>query len=170
VFGKLVRLGALAAIASFGLLGLLICGSAAAAAVERAATGCSTHGLSFSFGKAGKYSVTQLGADGVPCSKARTVARQVALDLLHNRPITLSGAEGLGMSTSSCSGCGTATTTKIALTYSYGKVTVSLTGAGTPSSPNIPLPLDPLPTIPIDPFPTIPSTPPSSGSQHVVTV
>ena len=159
MISKVLCFGTLVAVVSIGFLA----SSSLAGAAERAATSCSTKGLAFSTGKSASYKVIQLGADGVACSKARTVAQKVALDLLHGKPVSVSGVSGLAMSTFSA-GTGPAKT-QISLTYSNnGKITVSLSGfGGSASSGSQIIPTDPFPTIP-NPFPT-PSTP-SSGSGH----
>ncbi len=165
MFGKVLRVGVLAGLV---FVGALASGSLAAAARESATT-CSTQGLAFSAGKTAQYKVVQLRSDGVPCSKARTIAQQVARDLLRNKPIALNGVEGLGMSTNSCSGCGTAATTQIALSYPTGKITVSLKGRGAAGASGTPLPSNPFPAMPFNPFPTIPGAP-ASGQRHLITV
>jgi hypothetical protein len=162
VIRKVLPLGALATLAS---IGFLASGSLAVAG-GRTVSSCSTKGLTFASGKKASYKVVQLGAEGITCSKARTVAQQVALDLLHGKPVSLAGASGLGMSTVS-EGAGPAKT-QISLTYPNGKITVSLSGSGGSSSPSLPFPSNPFPTIPSNPFPT-PSTP-SSGNGHTITV
>jgi hypothetical protein len=172
-----LRFGALAAVVSIGALAT--CSFAFAG--QRAATSCSTKGLAFSTGKKASYKVVQLGADGVACSKARTIAQKLALQLLHGKPVSIDGVSGLAMSTFSI-GSGPAKT-QVSLTYSNkGKITVSLSGSGGASSgsqiPNDPFPTDPFPS---DPFPNTPSpnTPspnspspnsPSSGNGHTITV
>jgi hypothetical protein len=158
VISKVLRLGALAALAS---IGFLASGSLALAG-QRAATSCSTKGLAFSSGKKASYKVVQLGADGVTCSKARTVAQQVALELLKGKPISVAGVSDFGMSTISV-GAGPAKT-QISLTFANnGKITVALTGSGGSSSSG-----GQLPTIPSNPFPTIPTTPSSGGGNTIV--
>jgi hypothetical protein len=161
VISKALPLGALA-LASIGLL----VGGSVALASGQAVSACSTKGLAFSAGKTSSYKVVQLGAEGVTCSKARTVAQQVALDLLHGKPVSLDGVSGLGMSTISDGG-GPAKT-QISLTYPNGKITVSLSGTGGGNSSNNLIPSNPFPTIPSNPFPT-PSTP-SSGTGKTITV
>jgi hypothetical protein len=161
VISKVLPLGALAVLASIGFLAT---GSLAVAG-GRAASSCSTKGLAFSTGKSANYKVIQLAADGVTCSKARTVAQTVALELLHGKPVSLDGISGLGMSTIA-TGNGPAKT-QISLTYPNGKITVSLSGSGAGTSSSTPLPSDPFPTIP-NPFPT-PSAP-APGSGHTITV
>ena len=161
VISKVLPLGALAALAS---VGFLASGSFAFAGTQ-AASSCSTKGLSFSAGKKSSYKVVQLGAEGVTCSKARTVAQRVALDLLKGKPVSIDGVSGLGMSTIS-TGAGPAET-QISLTYPNGKITVSLSGTGASSSSGNLFPSNPFPTIPTNPFPT-PSTP--SGNGHTIIV
>jgi len=162
VISKVLPLGALAALAS---IGFLASGSLALAG-GRTVSFCSTKGLAFSTGKKASYKVVQLGAEGVTCSKARTVAQQVALDLLHGKPVSLDGVSGLGMSTIS-DGSGPAQT-QISLTYPNGKITVSLSGTGGGSSSSNPIPNNPFPTIPSNPFPT-PTTPsPGNGNTTIV--
>lgn len=162
MISKVLRFGALATLASVGFLASV----SPAVAGGKAAGSCSTKGLAFTSGKKASYKVVQLGAEGLTCSKARTVAQQVALDLLHRRPVSLDGVSGLGMSTVS-DGSGPAKT-QISLTYPNGKITVSLRGADG-SSPSInPFPTDPFPTIPSNPLPT--PTAPSSGSGHTIIV
>jgi hypothetical protein len=161
VISKVLPLGALAVLAS---IGFLASGSLAVAG-GRTASSCSTKGLAFSTGKSASYKVIQLAADGMTCSKARTVAQKVALELLHGKPVSLDGISGLGMSTIS-DGSGPAKT-QISLTYPNGKITVSLSGSGGGSSSSSPLPSNPFPTIP-NPFPT--PTTPSSGNGHTITV
>ncbi|HWB21251.1 MAG TPA: hypothetical protein VG652_00010 [Gaiellaceae bacterium] len=167
-----LRTGTLAAVISVGLLA----SCSFAFAGQRAATSCSTKGLAFSAGKNASYKVVQLGAEGVACSKARTIAQKLALQLLHGKPVSIDGVSGLAMSTLSI-GSGPAKT-QVSLTYSNkGKITVSLSGSGAPSSgtqiPNDPFPADPFPS---DPFPSIPSpsspspSSPSSGNGHTITV
>jgi hypothetical protein len=162
VICKVLPLGALATLASIAFLA----SASPAVAGGRAASSCSTKGLSFATGKKASYKVVQLGAEGLTCSKARTVAQQVALDLLHGKPLTLDGVSGLGMSTVS-DGSGPAKT-QISLTYPQGKITVSLSGSGGSSASINPFPSSPFPSIPSNPFPT--PTNPSSGNGHTITV
>ena len=162
MISKVLPLGALATLAS---IGFLASGSLAIAGGGTASS-CSTKGLAFSTGKRASYKVVQLAAEGVTCSKARTVAQQVGLDLLHGEPVSLDGVSGLGMSTIS-DGMGPAKT-QISLTYPKGKITVSLSGSGGSGSSSNPFPTDPFPTIPSNPFPT--PTTPSSGNGHTITV
>ena len=159
-----VRVGALAALAS----SVLLASGSLAAAAPRAATTCSTDGLAFTSGKSASYKVIQLGADGLSCSKARSIAQVVALDLLHGKPIALNGVSSLGMSTASCGGCGPAKT-QVSLIYPNGKITVSLRGTAV-AQPSTPAPVDPF-QIP-DPFqvPTTPTPAPPTTSGHTITV
>jgi len=159
VIRKVLVLGALASLAS---IGFLASGSLAVAG-GRIVSSCSTKGLAFSIGKSARYKVVELGAQGVTCSKARTVAQRVALDLLHGKPVSLDGVSGLGMSTVS-DGAGPAKT-QISLTYPTGKITVSLRGSGGSGSLSTPFPSNPFPT---NPFPT--PTTPSSGNGHTMIV
>jgi hypothetical protein len=162
VISKVLPFGALATLASVGFLASV----SPAVAGGRVASSCSTKGLAFATGKNASYKVVELGAEGLTCSKARAVAQQVALDLLHGKPVSLDGVSGLGMSMVS-NGSGPART-QISLTYPNGKITVSLSGSGGSSSSINPFPSSPFPTIPSNPFPT-PSTP-SSGNGHTVIV
>jgi hypothetical protein len=82
---------------------------------------CSTHGLAVS-----SVRVVRLQVQGVPCSRARTVAGTIAHDLAHGETVSVSGAQGLAMSEESCTGC--KTTTSVSISYPSGKVTVSLRG------------------------------------------
>jgi hypothetical protein len=157
----LLRLGALAALAAVGILAA----SSLANAGQRSATSCSTKGLAFSTGKSASYKVIQLGAEGVACSKARTVAEKVALQLLHGKPISIDGVSNFGLATISV-GNGPAKT-QVSLTYpNNGKITLSLSGSGGASSSGGQIPT--FPTIPSNPFPT--PTTPSSGNGHTITV
>jgi hypothetical protein len=163
VISKVLSLGALAALASI----MVLAGGSLALASGRAVSSCSTKGLAFSAGKTSSYKVVRLGAEGFACSKARTVAQQVALDLLHGKPVSLHGASGLGMSTVS-TGSGPAKT-QISLTYPNGKITVSLSGTGSSGASGNLFPSNPFPTIPSNPFPTTPATP-STGGGSTITV
>jgi hypothetical protein len=155
---KVLPLGALAVLASVGFLA----SGPLALAGQRSTTSCSTKGLAFSSGKKASYKVVQLGADGVTCSKARTVAQKVALELLKGKPISIEGVSDFGMSTISV-GAGPAKT-QISLTFANnGKITVSLTGGGGSSSSG-----GQLPTIPSNPFPTSPTTPSNGGGNTIV--
>jgi len=159
MISKAVSFTALAALASIGFLS----SGSLALAGQRAATSCSTKGLAFSSGKTASYKVVQLGAEGVTCAKARTVAQKVALELLHGKPLSIDGVSNFGMSTISVGG-GPAKT-QISLTYANtGKITLSLSGSGGSSSSG-----GLLPTIPSNPFPTTPTTP-SGGGGNTITV
>ena len=113
MFGKFVCSGILGAAVFLALGG-------GASAAERIA--CSTSGLPATHA----YKVVSLRTSGVPCATARTVAQQVADDLMHGRPVSISGVQGLALATTSCTGC--ATTTQVTLSYPNGKITVSLGG------------------------------------------
>jgi hypothetical protein len=121
MFGKLVCSGILGAAVFLALGG-------GASAAQRSA--CSTGGLVATHA----YKVVSLRTSGVPCSKARTVAQQVADELMQGRPVSISGVEGLALATTSCTGC--TTTTQVALSYPNGKITISLGGrpAASPST------------------------------------
>lgn len=126
--------------------------AAGTAADARQVGSCSTQGLKFTAGAKTSYKVLALQAQGFGCSKARTIATQVAKELLHGRPITLTGVHGFAMSTSTCTGC--APTTQVSLSYASGTVKVTLTGSGksAPSSGGqVPVP----PVIPPTSGPTI---------------
>ena len=82
---------------------------------------CNTHGLAVS-----GFRVVGLHAQGLPCTKARTVAGLVTRDLAHGRPVSVSGADGFAMNQQSCTGC--KTTTSVSISYPSGKVTVSIRG------------------------------------------
>lgn len=162
MISKVLPFGALATLASVGFLAT----GAVAVAGGRTASSCSTKGLAFTTGKKASYKVVQLGADGLTCSKAHTVAQQVALDLLHGKPLSLDGVSGLGMSTVS-DGSGPAKT-QISLTYPKGKITVSLSGSGGSSPSSVPLPSNPFPSLRSNLFPA-PAVP-SRGSGPTITV
>jgi hypothetical protein len=115
---------------------------------------CSTKGLS-----AGKAKVTEVQADGMSCTNALTVAREVAADVVNNRAVSVPGVSGFAMSTDSCIGCG-GTTTKVGLTYASGaKLTISIRGGSSGVT------INPGPTLPT---PSIPS--PGSGGSGPITV
>jgi hypothetical protein len=101
---------------------------------------CSTKGLVIP-GPAGGYKFVLINAQGISCSKARAVARQVAQQVIHNKSISVPGVvASVAMSTQMCTGC--APTTEISLTYASGdKVTVSLRGPGVGKSTPLPSPL-----------------------------
>jgi hypothetical protein len=139
--------GALALTASTAGLALAL---AAAAPAAPAGAACSTRGLAFS-----SVRVVGLTAEGVGCTRARGVASQIAQDLLHGRGITVSGAQSLGISEESCTGCGT--TTSVAITYPGGQVTVALRGGGAAGAP--------VPSVPA--LPTFPPVPPGRSGPVV---
>jgi hypothetical protein len=108
-----------------------------------AAAACNTSGV---LAHAGGYKLLRLTADGLSCTKARTAARQVAEQVIHNKSISVPGVLGFGISTQTCTGC--APTTQITLTYSSGgKLTVSLRGPRSGKSGPSPTPSSPPGTI-----------------------
>jgi hypothetical protein len=115
-----------------GILGAaaLVAGGGSAGAARLGT--CTTTGLSASAG----YKVVALTASGVSCSKARSVAAQIAGELAHGRPIAVAGVEGFAINTTMCGGC--KPTTQVALRYPAGKVTISIGGKG--SAGNAPSP------------------------------
>jgi len=85
------------------------------------------------------YKIVRLAVSGLSCAKARSIARSVASDLHRNGDIDVPGVAGLSMSTETCTGC--ATTTEISLSYpSGGKVTISLRSARGKAAPSSPAP------------------------------
>src|SRR5579872_470175 len=81
-----------------------------------------------------QWKVVQLSVQGVGCAKAATVARQVGVDLAAGKPLTLSGASGIDIaSTTPCANC--ATKTHVAITYPNGTIDVSLTGKTNVANP-----------------------------------
>jgi hypothetical protein len=102
---------------------------------------CSTSGLAPASSSASRYKVVSLGAAGVPCSKARTVAQQVADELTHGRPISVAGVQEFAINTLTCTGC--KPTTQVALTYATGKITISLGGKASSASLPAPSPIAP---------------------------
>ena len=128
MFGRFVCAGALGAT-------LFLASGITAGATQRGA--CSTSGLG---GGTARYKVVDLSASGVGCTKARSVAKQVADELAHGRPISLRGVQGFAINSTSCTGC--KTTTQVALTYASGRVTISL--GGKPSTGSAPTPIAPV--------------------------
>ena len=104
-----------------------------AAVGASASTSCSTTGLAVPASGHTGYRVVELRAQGVRCTKARSVARQVAEDLSHNRSVSLAGISGIGISSMSCAGC--TPSTQVSISYPDGQVTVSLRGSASPSPP-----------------------------------
>jgi len=120
---------------------LLLTFSAAAQARTTTATACSTQGV-LTHASAGGYKLVRITAEGLSCTKARAVAREVAQQVIHNKPVGVPGVMGFGMSTQTCTGC--TPTTEISLTYSSGgKLTVSLRGPGSGKSVPSPNPAPP---------------------------
>jgi hypothetical protein len=117
---------------------LLLTFSAPAESRTAAATACSTQGL-LTRASAGGYKVVRITTEGLSCTKARAVAREVAQQVIHNKAVSVAGVMGFGMSTQTCPGC--TPTTEISLTYSTGgKLTVSLRGPGSGKSAPSPSP------------------------------
>jgi hypothetical protein len=105
---------------------LMFAGSAyAASSTHTGATSCATGGLSASVER---YKVLEVVATGVGCAKARAVAREVASELANGRPVDVAGTEGMSLSESSDCSPDCTSSTKIALTYARGSVTVTLKG------------------------------------------
>ncbi len=116
-----------------GVLSALCVFAAGASGALRAAS-CSTHGLAVS-----GVRVVGLQVQGVPCSKARTVAGTIAHDLAHGRSVSVSGARGFAMNEESCTGC--KTTTSVSISYAHGKITIAIrggSGAAGGASPVVP--------------------------------
>ena len=103
-----------------GILGALGVFAGVASGAPRSAS-CSTHGLAVS-----GVRVVGLQVQGVPCSKARTVAGTIAHDLAHGETVSVSGAQGFAMNEESCTGC--KTTTSVSISYPRGKMTVAIRG------------------------------------------
>jgi hypothetical protein len=105
-------------------------GSSAASSTHTRTTSCATGGLSAS---AQRYKVLDVVATGVGCAKARAVAREVASELANGRPIDVAGTEGMSLSESSDCSASCTSSTKVALTYARGSVTVTLKGGASGS-------------------------------------
>ncbi len=97
------------------------CLVAGAAFGATSSAACSTHGLAIS-----GFRVVGLQAQGIACTKARSVAGLVTRDLAHGRPVSVLGADGFAMNQESCTGC--KTTTSVSISYPSGKVTLSIRG------------------------------------------
>jgi hypothetical protein len=82
-------------------------------ALASAPHACSSHGLAFSYQQGGATygnTVTTLRASNISCTTARTMARTIALDLLHGRPAP-ARLGGLAVKVvQSCPGCAPHTT------------------------------------------------------------
>jgi len=117
--------------------GALATGAGVASASRLASTSCSTSGLAVPASGHSGYRVVKLRVQGIRCTKARSVALQVAEDLFHNRSVALSGISGIGISSMSCTGC--TPSTQVSISYPDGQMTVSLRG-GAGSSPGGPTP------------------------------
>lgn len=147
------------------ILGALIGAVAACALIlpvpAGAATSCPTHGLTLHVAGKASLDVVGLSAQAVSCTKAVTVAREVARDLATGGSISVSGAAGIAIaSTTPCAGC--ATETHVALTYPTGTINVTLKGAtklSAAGSTTLPFPAVPVPRIPGLQFPSFPSLP-----------
>jgi len=150
-------------------IGALVACALILPAPAMAATSCSTPGHTLHVAPKANLDVVGLSAQGFPCTKAIAVAREVARDLAAGSSISLSGAAGIDItSTTPCAGC--ATETHVSLSYPTGTINVSLKGATRLSSSGgamFPSPALPFPRIPDFPFPNIPSFPaptiPNSG-------
>lgn len=160
--GTLVKLGVALAIAA----ALLVTGATFAGAQTTATTTCSTRGLRAATGggrTSSPLSVVRLDAEGVSCSRAAGVARQVVADLAGGKPVSVNGAEGIDIvSSSACGGC--ASETQLSLTYPAGVVTIEVRGALPGSSGTGQLPSTPFPQFPDFPFPQVPTIPFPNGS------
>jgi hypothetical protein len=136
-----------------------------------AATNC--QGLTLRVAGKARVDVVGLSAEGFSCTKATTVARQVAREITAGRSLNLSGATGIEIaSTTRCSGC--AAETRVSLGYPTGTINVLLRGAAKlPSvgTATIPFPVLPFPRIPDFPFPDVPTLPaPTIPDTGVTTV
>lgn len=131
-----------------GILGALAVAAGGASGASGTAS-CSTNGLAVS-----GIRVVGLHVEGVPCSKARTVAGTIAHDLAHGQAVSVSGAQGFSMNEESCTGC--KTTTSVSIEYARGKITVAIRGGSGAAGGGGPV------------VPSFPSLPNASGSGTVV--
>ena len=146
------------------LLAALICVLAAwiilTPASAAAATTCPVQGLTVHAGKVG-VNVVGLSAQGISCTKAIGVARQVAHSLTVGNALNLAGAAGIAIATiTPCNTC--VPQTHVSLSYPAGTIKMTLTGAtklfaGTGAA--IPIPTIPFPKIPGFQFPDFPRFP-----------
>jgi hypothetical protein len=116
------------------LLAMSLALAASASSGHAAASTCSTRGLHVGAGTSA-FRVTRLRARGIACTKARSIARTVAADLLHNRAVSISGSDGFSLDQESCTGC--APTTQVAIAYPRGTITISLRGTSQPAPPPV---------------------------------
>jgi hypothetical protein len=138
-----------------------------------AATSCSTHGLTLRLTGKASLAVVSLSAQGFTCTRAVAVARQLVRELGAGGSISLSGAAGIDIGSSTpCAAC--ATETQVSLSYPSGTIEVALKGATKLSSGGgtaIPLPGLPFPGLPEVPGPNFPSVPtPTNPGSGVTTV
>jgi len=117
-------------------------------------------GLTTHAGKVG-VDVVGLSTQGLSCTKADGVARQVAHSLSAGSSLDLTGAAGIAVATTTpCEKC--ATQTHVSLSYPTGTIEMTLKGAtklfaGTGAA--IPFPTIPFPKIPGLQFPSFPRLP-----------
>ena len=110
------------------LLAVLALSALALAGPAAAARSCSTRGLTVGAGKgAPDMKVVSLSVQGIGCSKAAGVARQVAGDLASGRTISLDGVADMSISTViPCGGC--SGETQVSLGYPSASISLSLGG------------------------------------------
>jgi hypothetical protein len=145
-------------------------------AAAGATTSCSTHGLAPHVAGKASLDVVGLSAQGFSCTKAASVAREVAHDLAAGDSINLSGAAGIDIaSTTPCVKC--ATETHVALSYPNGTISVVLKGAtklSSAGSGTIPVPTLPFPGFQVPSFPGFPNIPsfpaPADPNSGITTV
>ncbi len=120
---------------------LAVAGSAGSALAQQSATACSTTGL-VTGTAARTYKVAQLTTTGIPCAKARVIARTVATQVTGNGSLSVPGVVSFSMSTQTCT-TGCASGTSVTLVYPSGSVTIVITRRAatvTPTKPTTPTP------------------------------
>ncbi len=119
---------------------------ASSAFATSSATTCTTKGL-VAGAAAATYKVAQLTTTGIPCAKARAIARTVAAQVTGNGSLNVPGVVSFSMSTQTCT-VGCASGTSVTVVYPSGSVTIVITrrtAAVTPTKPTTPTPAAPTP-------------------------